>query len=364
MSRCNAKNERIKRRYLCYLREGRGLAETTIDHARLAIAEFEQFNGWAEFKKFRESDAIAYRKALLNGPSKRSAKLSSRATVNTKLQQVEKFFRWLSHQEGFKKAIRLEEVECFGLSRRDKRIALHTSPKPTPSVEEVRRAILAMPSNTIVERRDRALMSLLLLTGCRVGSAISLKLKHVHPNGCGINHDAREVSVKGAKSFPSYFFPVGDDIREIFQGYVDLLRSQLGWGENDPLFPRTRQAVGAAHTFETVGVERAHWNTVDPAQRIWRAAFQKAGLSRYSPHSVRRSLVSLGERLCRNPEEFKAWSQNLGHEDVMTTFRSYGPVADLRQSEILRSLGRSPKSDVDVLDEVAALLAARGFARR
>jgi hypothetical protein len=26
--------------------------------------------------------------------------------------------------------------------------------------------------------------------------------------------------------------------------------------------------------------------------------------------------------MCRTPEELKAWSQNLGHEDVMTTFRS------------------------------------------
>jgi hypothetical protein len=31
-------------------------------------------------------------------------------------------------------------------------------------------------------------------------------------------------------------------------------------------------------------------------------------------------------RLSGNPEEFKAWSQNLGHDGVLTTFSSYGPI--------------------------------------
>jgi hypothetical protein len=28
----------------------------------------------------------------------------------------------------------------------------------------------------------------------------------------------------------------------------------------------------------------------------------------------------LGERTCKTPEEFKAWSQNLSREQVLTTF--------------------------------------------
>jgi hypothetical protein len=40
------------------------------------------------------------------------------------------------------------------------------------------------------------------------------------------------------------------------------------------------------------------------------------------------------------PEQFKAWSQNLGHEKVLTTFLSYGEVACQRQGEIIRDLAR------------------------
>ena len=64
----------------------------------------------------------------------------------------------------------------------------------------------------------------------------------------------------------------------------------------------------------------------------------------FNPHSFRHALAALGERTCRNPEEFKAWSQNLGHEDVLTAFSSYGPVSEQRQAELIKYLALRPTS--------------------
>lgn len=50
--------------------------------------------------------------------------------------------------------------------------------------------------------------------------------------------------------------------------------------------------------------------------------------------------MRLGEKLCQTPEEFKAWSQNLGHESVLTSFYSYGDVPDYKQAELLRKLSK------------------------
>jgi len=47
----------------------------------------------------------------------------------------------------------------------------------------------------------------------------------------------------------------------------------------------------------------------------------------------------MGEKVCLTPEEFKSWSQNLGHEGVLTTFYSYGEVQPRRQAEIIQQLG-------------------------
>jgi len=82
---------------------------------------------------------------------------------------------------------------------------------------------------------------------------------------------------------------------------------------------------------------------------VFRAAFLHAGLPYYNPHSLRSTLAQFGETLCKTPEDFKAWSQNLGHEQVLTTFRSYGHVSTKRQSEILCELalpnGRTSPAD-------------------
>lgn len=69
--------------------------------------------------------------------------------------------------------------------------------------------------------------------------------------------------------------------------------------------------------------------------KIFKAAFEAAGLPPYSPHRVRDMIAELARDHCRTPEDYKAWSQNMGHEDVMTTFRSYGVVAPGRQVELM-----------------------------
>ena len=54
----------------------------------------------------------------------------------------------------------------------------------------------------------------------------------------------------------------------------------------------------------------------------------------YSPHSARHMLAALGDDLCSDEEKRKAWSQNLGHEDIVITKRHYGKVTNERRREI------------------------------
>ncbi|MEQ9110569.1 MAG: hypothetical protein RIF37_15400, partial [Rhodospirillaceae bacterium] len=116
------------------------------------------------------------------------------------------------------------------------------------------------------------------------------------------------------------------------------LKTTLLWGYDDPLFPATDVGVGNDGGFRVLGLKRSHWRTAEPIRRIFRAAFECAGLSYYRPHSFRDMLVLYGEQVCKTPEEFKAWSQNLGHEHVLTTFMSYGNVPTHRQGEVIRGL--------------------------
>ncbi len=78
-----------------------------------------------------------------------------------------------------------------------------------------------------------------------------------------------------------------------------------------------------------------------------------AGLPYFNPHSFRNTLVQLGQEVCKTPEQFKAWSQNLLHEKVLTTFLSYGEVACQRQGEIIRELGTPQSAMQSDANEIA-----------
>jgi integrase/recombinase XerD len=89
------------------------------------------------------------------------------------------------------------------------------------------------------------------------------------------------------------------------------------------------------------------WATAHPIREVFKRAFEKAGIQYFNPHSFRDTLVRIGENLCQSPEEFKAWSQNLGHAGVLTTLYSYGDVPDYRQAELIKKLN-APRSNVSV----------------
>jgi len=212
-----------------------------------------------------------------------------------------------------------------------------------------------MPADTEIEKRDRAVIAFALLTGARDGAIASMRLKHVDLTERKVFQDAREVKTKFSKTFTTWFFPVGGDAEEIVGAWIAHLRENRHWGPDDPLFPATRVVVGENRVFAADGVDRKFWSTASPIRAIFKSAFARADLPYFNPHNFRKTLALLGEQVCRTPEEFKAWSQNLGHEQVMTTLVSYGEVSASRQAEIIRRFSDNPEDKLDREDMLRKL---------
>lgn len=219
--------------------------------------------------------------------------------------------------------------------------------------EQIERVVNSMPSNTGIERRDRAVIAFAILTGARDGAIASLKLKHVDLADNVVYQDPREVNTKGSKAISTWFFPVNKIFRQIVADWVEYLRKEELWGLDDPLFPATKVAWDANRQFTVTGLDRKHWSTAEPIRKIFRAAFEQAGLPYFNPHSFRRTLVQLSFDLKLLPEELKAWSQNLGHEQVMTTLTSYGTVSSHRQAQIIRDLAKPRAREQSKAEEIA-----------
>lgn len=340
MKRLHPENERLKLAYQDCLRHREGLDHKTIDKAMTALRQFEESTGCQPFRRFNKDQAIAFKDWLDLARNTRTGKPLSKATIATTLRAVREFFRWLAGQHGYKRAIGGEDWKYFRPARKDARAAQASTPRQVPSAEQVRRAFDAMPDRTSHEKRDKALIAFLILTGARIGAVASLRLKHIDLDRRHVFQDAREVNTKNAKTMNTTFFPMGEDYVAALGGYLAHLKDDLFFGPEDAVFPKT-EIVRGINGFEARGLSRLPFASTAPLNEIVKEAFATVQLPRYTPHSFRHMLALHGDKICPSRETFKAWSQNMGHTSVLTTVSSYMPVSADAQRDIILKLGHA-----------------------
>jgi len=347
MTKHNAANERIKHDYFAYLKEALGRDEATIGGVAKSLARFEESTVARDFKRFHRAQAVAFKARLGKAVNVRTGERISKATMLSTLRDLRAFFFWLAHLPGFKSHIAYGDADYFNLSDKDVAVARAKREKPVPTLAQVHRVLSAMPADTVLERRDRALVAFTAMTGARVGALASFRLEHLDMKEGFVEQDARTVRTKFSRTFRTFFIPIGGEALAIFTAWADELERDNGWTRDGPLFPPTQTGLDEYGCFCAAGLSRTGWNTTQPINAVFRRAFAAAGLDYYNPHSFRDMLVRFGYSLNLTIEEFRAWSQNLGHADMMTTLTSYGRVPVHRQGELIRAVGAGRASVVD-----------------
>ncbi|MCL6729880.1 tyrosine-type recombinase/integrase [Sphingomonas hankyongi] len=365
MTKANGKNERIKRAYCDYLREANGRDEATIDRILASIARFEASTQSRDFKRFHREQAVSFKRKLSEALNPRTGERLSKSTVLATVRDLRAFFLWLAREPGFRSHIDYGDADYFSLSDKDVAVARARRERDVPTVEQCQRALAAMPADTVLARRDRALFALTLVTAARISALASFRLGHINVAQGFVDQDARTVRTKAAKTFRTYFMPVDDTARSIVAQWVDELTTEHLWGPADPLFPKTQMGLDADRGFVPIGIARQAWASGDRARDIIQGAFVSVGLPKFHPHSIRHALIRYAMALDLSPEEMKAWSQNLGHTDVLTTFLSYGQVSTYRQGELIQAgslfpRGRDRVDDRALLEALAARLNGGG----
>lgn len=351
MQKYNAKNERIKHDYFRFQKEAGRKSDKTLDQIRKAVSRFETYTKYKDFATFNREQAIAFKKHLAEQKNMRTGLPISKSTMLSTLNAVQEFFRWLTWQSGYKTRLHVPDIEYLNLSDKEISIAKAKKHKNFPSIEQIRKTVFSMPTETDIQRRNRALIAFAILTGMRDSALASIRLKHIDIGRTPVlvRQEPDMVKTKFSKYIVTYFFPVGDDFRDVMLDWIKELREEKLYGENDPVFPRTKLAHDKNQCFTLQGLEPVCWNTATPIRKIFREAFEDAGLPYFNPHSFRNTLVHIGQKVCKTPEQMKAWSQNLGHENVLTTFTSYGTVDPHRQGEVIKALSEQTE-ETDKLD--------------
>jgi len=348
MTRHASDNLRIKRKYLVWRKDSRGLSDASVDKSASAISVYESFLNGKDFRSFHSERARSFKRHLSSQQNQRDGSKLSATTINGTLREVSAFLNWLTDQPGYKSKITRSDIAYLSPDRKSDAARRGSCWKPHPSPAQVCKLLETMPAETVLQRRDRAFVAFLFLTGSREGAAITIRLDHVDLSNACVHFDGRSVDTKFGKTFTTAFFPMAQPCEQIVRDWVAELRWDHQFSSSDPLFPRTRVGIGPSRKFAALGIDRKPWSNPSSAAKIFKQAFIDAGLPPFSPHRVRDTLAELAKDHCRTPEDYKAWSQNMGHEDVLTTFRSYGSVATGRQIDLMaRYRKRGPLKDQD-----------------
>ncbi|CAN5307313.1 hypothetical protein BH11PSE2_BH11PSE2_08680 [soil metagenome] len=364
MRKHNVDNELAKRNYLAWMKNAAGRDEATLDQAAAAIGAYEAHTRHADFRTFRHQKAVAFKEHLAEQSNSATGEPLSKSTMHSRTRALKTFFEWLSREPGYRNKVRFSDAAYFGLSKNDVRRATGPREQATPSLEQVIRVLEVMPGESVTQRRDRAVVAFVILTGARDSAVASMRLKHVDLAARRVTQDPREVATKGAKTIVSDFFSVGDLPVRIVTDWIGELRVKELFGPDDPIFPASRRGLDAAGLFVTEGLDRVSWTSAAPIRAVFKRAFGAADLPYFPPHSFRRTLTNVAYDLNLSTRELKAWSQCLGHSSMLTTLTSYGALTVDEQGRAMAGITDGLGADADRLAKLADEMASLARRRR
>lgn len=355
----NPENERVKKQYEEALLHGRHRAPETVDAAWKAINLFENFTDKESFKTFNTEQAKDFKRWLTKQENQKG-QLLSLSTVRSTLANIRDFFSWLIIHPKYIRQVDGRAVEYLRLSDNQERAGRATREKIAPTVDDVRKVLEIMPHESNVEKRNRAIIAFILITGIRDGALISLKHKDVDHEKQELWQDPKHVKTKNRKGITSQFIPIDTLALQIVLDWITYSKGVLKMGTEAALFPKNKTTTNPeTMQFDTGTLSHEHWANAAPIRKIFHDAFKAAGLQKCHPHTLRNTITIWALENC-DQLQFKAISQSMGHDHAMTTYNSYGTLTHDRIRKAVASIGKdSPKLSKDLLEELLEKLSDR-----
>lgn len=339
MSEFNPINERLKKQYEETLLHSSYREKSTVAAVWRAINKFEDFTGRKDFSTFSKEQAKGFKCWLEKQENIRGETLSL-STKRSTLHNIREFFKWLAMHPKFSRKLNIQAIAFLQLSQNEQRASYSSKPRPIPTVDEVNKVLVTMPNETDSDKRNRAIIAFTALTGVRDAALVSLKMKDVDIKAKQLWQDPKHVKTKFRKSIMTYFMCFDPIWEEIVIEWISHAREILGFVADHPLFPKELIKNNPENLcFENFGLSREHWANATPVVRIFKEAFEGAGLLYHNPHSFRNMLVDWAMENC-SQKEFKAISQNLGHENVPITYNAYAKLSIKDQKKSILGIGK------------------------
>lgn len=324
----NKKNWQLMKKYLDYRLK---VDQITIGSMKKEQTHLRYVLEWAQECYFRQAMILrpTFPEYLLSVRlDGREGQLSA-VYLKKILTTARYFFSWLSDNETGFRSIKNSWIQTMKVKR------LSDVPKTREAVtlEEVQ-AIADSPARTISERRARAALVFLFLSGMRIGAFVSLPIQAVDITGRKvIQYPSLGVRTKNSKHGITYLLDIPELIG-IVKEWDDEVRSVLPpkgfWFAL--LSPETGQ-IDVNGT--SVGENRSTL-----ARRSLKEFFASANLQYHSPHKFRHGHIQYGTAHSKTIADFKAVSMNVMHSSMEITDEFYSNLNDGELENRISSLNK------------------------
>lgn len=344
MKKSKAKNEQIKRKYFEWLRGAKGYSPKTIEAIEKTIWIWEEFSKDDDYGAFSQQAAQRFKKWLSNKKQKRGGKPISLTTQYHYLRYLSGFFLWLSGQPGYKSRVSAYDIQFLKLDKAQTRLAIGIKEQKYPTLDYVKKLCASIEIVTEVDQRDRALIAFHFLSAMRVSAILSLPLGCFESETLQVNQDpVAGVKTKFSKRIFTTLIRIDDELLGYVLAWVTHLKKTKYFSDADPMFPKTKleQKSKEDACFQGIEVEPKFWSSEGPILALLRTRMGKAGLPYFSPHKFRHAAIAEARKYCRTEEQRKALSQNVGHDNVGTTF-TYGNMPPAQVNQVISKMRFSP----------------------
>jgi len=310
---------------LNYLKEAKGRKSNTVYRKISIIVDFEDFIDKCDFEIFNEKIAMQY-KSYLNDSKWKGEPISKKTALN-KLTTIKDFYIWLKKQKGYKSKINESDIEYLNLDLGTMHSIRTTQAlQQIPDIVHVGKLIDSIEIENDVDKRDKALIAFMLLSGMRIGSIISIKLKDFDKNKLTITINTMDGrNSKFGKANIVRLLVFDSAILEPIIEWFNYLVGDRGFNLNDPLFPMTDvKNIPDGNVLQANNVKPEFWKRAGAINKILKDRAANANLQYYRPHLFRGLHTSLALSMAKDGKEILAISRNLGHNSVNTTISFYG----------------------------------------
>ena len=304
---------------------------------------------WAQETSFRQAPSIrpSFPQYLLSSRMDGMEGRLSAGYIKKTLATARMFFTWLVDNEIGYKGVKQAWIKTLKI----KRLSDTPKTKDYVSFEEILE-IASRPARSVLERRTRAALAFLYLSGMRINAFVSLPVQAVDiPNLCVYQYPSLDVRTKNSKAAKTFLLDI-PELLKVVQEWDDEVRAILPsngfWFA--PLSPDT--GLIDPNVLE-VGEHRDA-----KARKNFREWLAQENLPYHSPHKFRHGHVHYGLEHSENIADFKAVSMNAMHSNMEVTDTFYSVLKDDDIKKRISNLNKKGKStgDADIIETLENLL--------